>query len=102
MWWSRQVFRSLAFSINLDEDKNLLAIANGGGTRIILQALRAEFAEAASNDELMLKIHKVLLYFVSYLTMLSPISCYVNSPLSIEDSPSERNLVNVFKLPLVY
>ncbi|KAM7534328.1 hypothetical protein Aperf_G00000108142 [Anoplocephala perfoliata] len=43
-----------------DEDKNLLAIVNAGGTRVIFQALRVEFAETAPNDELLFKIHKLL------------------------------------------
>ncbi|KAL5965631.1 Cytosolic carboxypeptidase 1 [Taenia solium] len=43
-----------------DEEKYLLYIVSAGGTRVILQALRAEYSENIPIDELLFKMHKLL------------------------------------------
>ncbi|KAL5104064.1 Cytosolic carboxypeptidase 1 [Taenia crassiceps] len=43
-----------------NEESHLLCIVHAGGTRIILQAIRAEYSESISIDELLFKMHKLL------------------------------------------
>ncbi|EUB56457.1 Cytosolic carboxypeptidase [Echinococcus granulosus] len=49
-----------------DEEKYLLYIVHAGGTRVILQALRAEYSENMSVDELLFKMHKLLCKLAPY------------------------------------
>ena len=59
------------FYLNVDEERNLVSIVQAGGTRIILQALRAEFTEPNSVDELLLNMHKVLSSIHLHINLIS-------------------------------
>lgn len=56
--------------VNSAEKKCLNAIVSADGTRIILQALSAEFADSDSTEELLIDIHKVSIHNKSNYILL--------------------------------